>query len=242
MSCCGHAGCACILEPGAGIEVTGTGTVTDPYVIASTVTDLSAFLQVQDTPSVNLSLVGTGTLGDPLILRATSTLALTELSDVADPSGGPSVGEVPVWVGSGSDGHWEFQVPPPSPAGAVNVGDGLSGIGSVGDPIEIEVSGEWGVAPLDVYGPDSTVGLEVYIDSNGELRAQPVGSASWASITGKPTTFPPSPHTHVAADITDPQNLNVGRVNSVKLFSTATSVTPPTGAVAGDVWFFPKGA
>lgn len=243
MSCCGQATCACILEPGTGIQVTGSGTPTDPYVIASTVTDLSTFLQVQDTTSVNLSLVGSGVEGDPLVLRAYSTLALTQLADVQDPAGGPSVGEVPVWVGSGSDGHWEFQAPPPSPAGAVNVSTGLEGIGSVGDPIAVAVSGEWGVAPLDTYGGDSTVGLVVYEDSNGELRAQPVGNPSWSSITGKPATFPPSAHTHVAADITDQQNINAGKVGGIRLYSTPNSVTPPSSPTpaAGDLWFFPKG-
>ena len=29
------------------------------------------------------------------------------------------------------------------------------------------------------------------------------GSVSWASITGKPATFPPSAHTHTSSDITD---------------------------------------
>ena len=29
------------------------------------------------------------------------------------------------------------------------------------------------------------------------------GSGSWASITGKPSTFPPSAHTHTSSDITD---------------------------------------
>jgi hypothetical protein len=29
------------------------------------------------------------------------------------------------------------------------------------------------------------------------------GSVSWASITGKPSTFPPSAHTHTSSDITD---------------------------------------
>jgi hypothetical protein len=29
------------------------------------------------------------------------------------------------------------------------------------------------------------------------------GAATWTTLTGKPTTFPPSPHSHVVADITD---------------------------------------
>jgi hypothetical protein len=183
-------------------------------------------------------------VADPLILRAYSTLELTELADVRDPSGGPSIGESPVWTGSGSDGHWEFKTPPAAPAGAVNVENGLYGVGSAEDPIGGSTSGSWGSGVLSGLGGDSTIGLVIYLDSNDELRAQPVGSPSWASITGKPATFPPSLHTHVAADITDPQNLNVGKVNGVRIYSTATSVTPPSSPTpaAGDVWVFPKGS
>lgn len=229
------------MRAGLGIEITGSGTPTDPYEVASSLNDLGELFRVADTTSVNLTLTGTGSVGDPLELRATSTLKLTDLTDVLDPSGGPSVGEVPVWVGSGSDGRWEFQVPPPSPAGAVNVTSGISGVGSFGDPIKVEVSGVWGVGSLAGLGGDSTIGLAVYIDSAGKVRARPVGAPTWADVTGKPATFPPSSHTHLAADITDQANLNAGRVNSIRISSTATSVTPPAAPAAGDLWFFPKG-
>lgn len=242
MANCAHTSCACILEAGIGIAITGAGTPTAPYIVSSTFNDLSQFLRVQDTSSVDLTLTGTGTTDDPLTLRATSILKLTELTDVNDPSGGPSVGESPVWVGSGADGHWEFQIPPPAPAGATNVTNGLSGIGSVGDPVKVETSGVWGSGDLAGLGSDSTIGQSVYVDSAGKLRAKPLANIPWTSITGRPATFPPSAHTHAASDITDPQNLNAGRVNGVRIFSTPTSTTPPTGAVAGDLWAYPKGA
>ena len=48
------------------------------------------------------------------------------------------------------------------------------------------------------------------------------GSVSWASITGKPATFPPSAHTHVSADITDlSDGLNWN-------YYATTWTTPPT--------------
>lgn len=242
MSCCTGSGCACIVEAGAGIAVTGSGTPTDPYVIVSTVVDLSQFLRVVDTTSINLTLTGTGTADDPLTLRAASTLKLTELADVDDPSGGPSVGESPVWVGSGSDGHWEFQTPPPAPAGATNVENGLSGIGSVGSPVRIETSGVWGAGALSGLGGDSTIGLEIYVDSNGDIRAEPVGSPAWADITGKPSTFTPSAHTHTASQITDLSTAgNAWKVNGIRIFSTDNSVTPPTSPSTSDLWFFPEG-
>lgn len=243
MSCCGHSGCACIVNGGDGITVTGSGSPSDPYVVTSNITELTGLIGVQDSTSVNLTLTGSGTIADPLQLRAVAILKMTELADVNDPSGGPAVGESPVWVGAGSDGHWEFQIPPPSPAGAVNVENGLYGLGDVSDPIGVETSGVWGVGSLAGLGGDSTIGLPIYIDSAGKVRAKPVGTPAWTDITGKPTTFPPSAHTHVAADITDPENLDVGRVNGVKLFSTPTSASPPSvGVLAGDIWVFPKGS
>ena len=244
MACCGSSGgCSCIINAGAGISVAGSGTVTDPYVVTSTVIDLSQFLVVQDTTSVNLTLTGTGIENDPLVLRATSTLRMTELLDVEDPSGGPAVGEVPIWVGSGSDGHWEFQPPPPSPAGAVNAGNGISGIGSVPDPLKIEFSGVWGAGSLAGLGGDSTIGLPIYLDSNGDIRARPVSNPTWTDIQNKPTTFTPSTHTHTASQITDlSTNGNAARVNGIKITSTATSVTAPSSPSALDLWFFPKGS
>lgn len=241
--CCGNSGCSCIIDAGAGVAVTGSGTPTDPYVIASTVTDLSGFLQVIDTESVNLQLTGTGTLEDPLQLRAISTLKMTDLKDVSDPGGGPVVGESPVWTGSGSDGHWEFKIPPPSPAGATNVGPGLGGVGSVGDPVVVEYSGVWGSGPLAGLGGDSTIGLAVYVDSAGKIRAQPVSAPAWTSITGKPSTFPPDPSaTYTASQITDlSTNGNAAKVNGIKISSTDTSVTPPSSPTHGDLWFFKKG-
>lgn len=243
-NCCGQSTCACILNAGAGIEVTGVGTANDPYVITSTVTDLSAFLQVNDTPTIDLILTGTGTIGDPLSLRAISTIKMTDLKDVNDPSGGPAVGESPVWVGAGSAGHWEFLIPPPSPAGATNVSNGLSGVGSVGDPVKVETSGVWGSGSLAGLGGDSTIGLPVYIDSAGKVRAKPVDAPAWASITGKPTYFTPDPSaTYTVSQITDlTTNGNAAKVNGIKISSTSTSVTAPSSPTAGDLWFFPKGA
>ena len=241
MSCCGGGACACIVNAGNGIEVTGSGTPNDPYLIASTVGGLADLLRVRDTSSVNLVLTGSGSQGDPLELQAISTLRLSELADVDDPSGGPSVGESPVWVGAGSEGHWEFQTPPPAPAGAVNVENGLYGIGDVSDPIGVSTSGVWGSGALSGLGGDSTIGLEIYVDSAGELRAEPVGTPDWGDITGKPSTFPPSSHTHPVADLTDlSTNGNAARVNGIKISSTATSGSPPSSPSVGDLWFFPK--
>lgn len=241
--CCGKQTCSCIINAGYGIEVTGTGSATDPYVIESDIGALSDILRVVDSNSINFSVSGTGTVEDPLTITGISTLRLTDLADVADPSGLPTAGESPVWVITSGVGHWEFQVPPANPSGSVNVGAGLSGTGAIGNPILVEVSGVWGSGALAGLGGDSTIGLPIYVDSAGDLRAKPVSNPAWADITGKPATFAPAPHTHTAAQITDlSTNGNAKRTNGILISSTATSTTPPASPTVGDLWFFPEGA
>lgn len=236
--CCSGNTCSCLITQGNGITVTGSGTPVDPYIVSAVLPDFSKSLTVRDTESVNMTLLGSGIPSDPFILQATSILSLQDLADVDDPQGGPAVGDVPVWVGSGDAGHFEFRTPPTAPAGAVNATSGLIGIGSVADPIEVAVSGEWGVSPLHTYGSDSTVGLEIYVDSAGELRARPPGATSvaWGSVTGKPTTFAPASHTHPASQITEQSSLDVGKINGKRIFSQQAQPST-TGLVAGDLWF-----
>jgi hypothetical protein len=65
------------------------------------------------------------------------------------------------------------------------------------------------------------------------------GSVSWSSITGKPSTFPPSSHTHVAADITD----LVGGTPTWEYYATKWDTAPTqAGTVAaGAVWAYVLG-
>lgn len=174
-------GCNCIVRAGNGVNVSGSGTGANPYVVSLAGSGDNLFV-VQDTPTVNLTLSGNGTIENPWSLSAAATVAMTQLSDVNDPQGGPNAGDVPVWVTSGVP-HFEFQPPPANP-GVVNVGAGLDGDGSVGAPLTVQVIG--------TSAGGSTSGLEVYVDSAGNLRAvtPAVASVSWASITGKPSTFP----------------------------------------------------
>lgn len=245
MSSCGcGTACACIIRGGAGVTVTGAGTPTAPFVISASINDLSGSLTVRDSTTVDLTLLGSGTGADPFVLQAASSLKLTQLLDVADPSGGPSVGESPVWVGVGPAGHWEFGTLPPSPAGSVNTSAGISGLGTAPSPIALAAAAVWGAGELAGIGADSTIGLPVYVDSAGKVRAKPVTAAAvtWSSLTGKPTSFTPSPHTHAASDILDPTNLNVGRINGRKITTATSSASLPTaGTSPYDLVFFIKG-
>lgn len=223
--------CSCNIQAGPGIIVTGSGTLSNPYVVTSGL-DLSQALRVNDTTTVNLTLTGSGTNTDPFTLRADATMALTQLSDVVD-AAGPAVGDVPVWIGTGTAAHWEFRPPPANPAGSVNVGSGITGDGTVGAPISVDVIG------TTAGGPNT--GLEVYVDVDGNLRAvAPVAQAvDWSSIQNKPTAFNPITHSHSASQITDPNNLSVGnsaKVGGKQIF--VQSSAPTSGMVANDLWFW----
>jgi hypothetical protein len=159
-------------------------------------------------------------------------MKMTQLADVADP-GGPAVGDVPTWVGTGASAHWEFQPPPPNPAGSVNVGPGITGTGASGTPIKVQVIG--------TTAGGATTGLEVYVDSAGNLRAvAPVAQAvEWSTILNKPTTFAPSAHKHPASDITDPLNLSVGDSTKISGKSVYVQSGTPTGTIiTNSLWFW----
>lgn len=221
-------GCNCVIQGGDGVIVEGAGTPSSPMVISAS-SVLAGALTTADTPTVNLSLSGDGTISSPMTLSAVATVSMLELTDVNDP-GGPAVGDVPVWdIG----GYWVFQPPPAVPAGSVNVSTGLTGTGAAITPLAVKMIG--------TSAGGSTAGLEVYADSAGNLRAvAPAASAvAWADITGKPSTFPPSAHTHVAADITDPLNLSVGnsvRVDGHRIYVQSTA--PASGMVTNDIWLY----
>src|SRR4051794_15515180 len=68
MARCGCASnvCTCTITGGAGVQVSGTGTPTDPYVLAAQPT----VLKVADSTSVDLTLTGNGSSAAPYVLRA----------------------------------------------------------------------------------------------------------------------------------------------------------------------------
>jgi hypothetical protein len=178
MPNCGCAGnvCSCLIVSGTGIQISGTGTSANPYIVNSTSSSITGMLRVSDTPSLDMSMSGVGSDADPYNISGVVALRLTQLVDVNDPAG-PVTGDVPVWVAAAGPvaAHWEFQQPPTTPPGAVTVGSGLVGDGSGGNAISIRTSGTWGAGPLAGYGATSTIGAPVYVDSAGQVRSQPHG-------------------------------------------------------------------
>lgn len=184
---CAGSTCQCLILAGAGIEVTGSGNTNNPYVVTATTT-IAGSLVVQDTATVDLTAVGAGSPVDPFVLSARATVAMEDLTNVTGAP--PALGDTLSWNGTA----WVMAPPPVAPAGAINTGAGLLGNGSLANPVRAATSGTWGTAPLDRFGPDSTVGQVVYVDSNGQLRASPIDPAGvevpWDQVVGKPSAFP----------------------------------------------------
>lgn len=134
---CGCSGnsCSCQIVGAGAISVTGSGTVTNPYVIAG-----GLALDVEDTGTVNLGLSGTGTVDDPYVLSGQAALTLGELMDVdASPL---TTGYVLARQGDGS-----FTLVPPATAapGAIARGNGLIGDGSSGSPLNVRLAANSGL-------------------------------------------------------------------------------------------------
>lgn len=195
--------CRCLITPGTGILVRGSGQATDPYVV-STTPALAGGVQTVNTATVKLSTTGSGTGADPYVIAADATLHVLDLIDVEQDA--LNIGDTLSWDGT----QWVTAAPPVAPAGATNTAGGLAGSGAVDNPVRANVSGVWGTAPLDEYGSDSTIGQPIYVDVNGQLRTAPLDTAglsvpwsrvsgkpsvfasSWSQVSGKPTSFPAS--------------------------------------------------
>jgi hypothetical protein len=195
---CGNATCSCIITAGDGVTVVGNGSPTRPYEIASTVQHLPDILAVADSPTLDLVAVGSGTTSDKLTIYGTVTAKMSDLTDVADPDGGPATGDVPIWV-AGSPSHWEFRQLPSGPPTTVQVAAGLLGDGSAGTPLKpnsfvfgaANPSGE-GWPGLAKAGSDDTYGQPVYVGADAKLRAAPlvIPSAVAKNLSDAGGTYP----------------------------------------------------
>lgn len=96
MAKCGCAGqtCSCVITAGRNVQVTGTGSSSNPFVVSATGTAL----EVADTDTIDLSLTGEGTAVSPLVLTADFVGAIdfpdTQPSTFASWSGAVSLAAV----------------------------------------------------------------------------------------------------------------------------------------------------
>jgi hypothetical protein len=215
--CCGGAS-SVVIVGGDNTIVSGSGTVSDPYVISG---NLEVVLQAKDSNTIQLELTGTGNTDDPFVLTATSLVSVNDLVDVIDPTP-PILNDTLLFDGT----NWTYGPAASVPAGSINVGPGIEGDGTIGDPISIRVS-----ETIDT----STSGLYTYIDSAGELRAEvpSVGTVAWTSVTGKPTTFPPD-RPLTADSVVNGFTPTLTSVAGIHIF---VGPTAPTTAVENDIWF-----
>lgn len=133
--CCGSTGtCACKIEEGRNITISGSGTAQDPFVV-----DANVALAVEDTPVFDLGLTGAGTLASPwfLSVRFTDAARLNDIPDVQVDS--PSSGQVLGW--SQALGKWVAQAPTTAAAGGMTTDTSLLGDGSIGAPLQVREDG-----------------------------------------------------------------------------------------------------
>lgn len=159
--------CGCDIRPGAGIRMSGAGTPSSPLYVEAVPTSLA----VQDTPTLDLSVTGVGDEQTPYVLSGAARVRFRDIVDLqhapADPYPPDKV------LGVDHAGRIAFVDPTTVAPGAVHTGPGLVGDGSTQSPIAPSPSGQWGQGALADYGPDTTRGMPVYVDSAGTLRAQP---------------------------------------------------------------------
>lgn len=218
MSRCGcgsSGGCSCRLSPGPGINISGSGTPVDPFVITAEVTTFADSFQAQDTPTVSLDLVGSGTSLDPFILRADTAITMEQLANWDDASG-PATGDVAYFNGV----SWEAAPMATVSSGAVNASGGITGDGTVVAPLRVAVS---------TTSTTSTSGTAIYLDSAGQLRAVP-GATDWSAITSIPTSFPSAWATLTGKPASYPDSARIGG------HAVFVQTGSPTGANVDDLW------
>lgn len=130
-SCCGSgSSCSCKISAGGGIEVAGSGTAVDPFIISAAVG-----FEVADNPQFDLTLTGSGESGNPYTLEVqyATTSKLDDVPDVNASS--PANGQVLSWNSATST--WVPANPTTAAAGSVSHDQSLSGDGSVGTPLAV---------------------------------------------------------------------------------------------------------
>jgi hypothetical protein len=135
--CCGGASCACSIQEGTQVTITGVGSSQDPFVVS-----LDADLAVVDNSVFNLTLAGVGDTTSPWTLEVTyaATAKLDDIPDVA--AAAPTNAQVLAWNSSTS--RWEPAAPTTAASGSVTHDTSMTGDGSGGSPLQInEASGRF---------------------------------------------------------------------------------------------------
>lgn len=123
MPCCGGPSCACKIESSDSIEVSGTGSSQDPFIL-----ETSSPLTVTDNSTFNLILTGSN-----LEVAYAVTAKLDDIPDVEAPA--PTNAQVLGWDTATS--RWTPRAPTTAASGSVTHDTSLSGDGSGGSPLQV---------------------------------------------------------------------------------------------------------
>ncbi|WP_250324106.1 head fiber protein [Bacillus velezensis] len=70
--------------------------------------------------------------------------------------------------------------------------------------------------------------------ANLESRSGAEVSVKWADVTGKPSSFPPSTHTHTIANVTNLQTTLDGKLTASKAAAQANSTATDVAGLVAD--------
>lgn len=128
--CCGGASCSCVIDEGTHVQIVGTGSPADPFLITADVD-----VQAVDNSTFDVHVTGFGTVASPwaIEVRYAATAKLNDLPDVTAPS--PTNGQVLGWDSSTS--QWTPRAPTTAAAGTVTHDTALTGDGSAGSPLGV---------------------------------------------------------------------------------------------------------
>lgn len=177
--CCQGASCACRIEAGANIVVTGSGSSQDPFVIAANVG-----IGAQDNTTFNVTVHGSGTALDPYLVEVTyaATAKLDDLPDVQAPS--PTNGQVLGW--DNALARWTPRAPTTAAAGSVLHDTTLTGDGSAGAPLGALLDSARGmVSGASGFGlSDAAINQTVrkFTDATARAAATPVPTLNSLSM------------------------------------------------------------
>lgn len=138
MARCGCSGgsCSCVIKGTGVTQVTGAGTIAQPYVI-----DSRLYLTGSSEGTVNLTITGSGSASDPYVLRGNQAVYLNDLQDVVATGG--STGHV---LAKQSDGTFALVPPSTAAVGAVATNNTLNGDGSSAQPLGVRLASGGGIS------------------------------------------------------------------------------------------------
>lgn len=222
MARCGCAGqtCSCLIQGGEGVEVIGSGTVGDPYIINTQGSDIAGSIQFVDTDTIDFTVTGAGTEANPYQIRADATMSLDSLSDVDAPA--PTENYVLAWNGTA----WVPAPPNTVDPGTISTLEPITGDGTAGDPIA-----------LSLVTDDSLTGTGTATDP---LRATHIVAEGYytTEVPGGGTvnqtiTFPTGRFTEVPGVFVSPLTANIFTRGATANALTMTSFQLNLGKTAG---------